>query len=175
VNCARGIGFGLGQTKSAGWRTYPDDPYPGIADIGHFGGIIRNNVIFAGIVQFDTGIGLEQSRGTKVYHNTVVQPANAFSSIDVRFSNTDADVRNNIVRNLTRRDGAGGTEANNLQTTSTALFAAPNATPPDLHLAQDATQAIDQGVAVTEAGTDIDGAPHDKGAPDMGADEFGAP
>jgi hypothetical protein len=175
VDCARGIGFGLGSTKTPGWRTYPDDPYPGMTDIGHFGGIIRNNVVFAGIAQFDTGIGLEQSRGTKVYHNTVVQPAGAFSSIDVRFSNTDADVRNNIVRNLTQRDGAAGTSASNLQTTSTALFVAASATPPNLHLVEGASEAIDKGVVVAEAGADIDGAPHDKGPPDLGADEFGAP
>jgi hypothetical protein len=175
VNCARGIGFGLGQTMTGGWRTYPDNPYPGMADIGHFGGIIRNNVVFASVAQFDTGIGLEQSRGTKVYHNTVVQPASAFSSIDLRFSNTDADVRNNIVRNVTQRDGATGTNASNLQTTSTALFVDASAANPDLHLVAGAMQAIDEGVVLSEGGNDIDGAPHDKGAPDLGADEFGAP
>jgi len=110
-----------------------------------------------------------------VYHNTVVQPASAFSSIDLRFANTDADVRNNVVRNITQRDGAAGTNASNLQTTSTALFVAANATPPDLHLAAGASQAIDKGVPVAEAGKDIDGAPHENGAPDIGADELGAP
>jgi hypothetical protein len=173
VNCARGIGFGLGQTANGGWRTYSDDPYPGMSDIGHYGGIIRNNFVFASVAQFDTGIGLEQSRGTKVYHNTVVQPASAFSSIDLRFANTDADVRNNLVRKITQRDGATGSPSNNLQTTSTSLFV--DASKPDLHLAPGATDAIDKGAALAEAGADIDGAPHDKGPPDLGADEFGAP
>jgi hypothetical protein len=86
-----------------GWRTYPDNPHPGIADIGHFGGIIRNNVVVRALSEFDTGIGLEQSRGTKVC--------------------------NNIVRNLTQRDGATGTSASNLETTSTALFVDANAKP----------------------------------------------
>ena len=42
----------------------------------------------------------------------------------------------------------------------------------DFHLADGATPAIDQGTAVDEAGIDIDGETHDRGAgPDLGADE----
>jgi hypothetical protein len=174
LECARGIGFGLGQTSN-GWRTYPDNPYPGLADIGHYGGIVRNNVVFATIPQFDTGIGLEQSRGTKVYHNTVVQPASAFASIDCRFSNTDADIQNNLVQNFKVRDGATPTYANNLETTSTSLFVSASAASPDLHLVVGATQAIDKGAPLAEAGNDIDGAPHQNAAPDIGADEYGSP
>ena len=61
VNCARGIGFGLDDTTER--RAYPDDPYSGIRPIAHFDGIIRNNVIFADIDYYDTGI--ELARGAR--------------------------------------------------------------------------------------------------------------
>lgn len=41
----------------------------------------------------------------------------------------------------------------------------------DLHLTAGATDAIDQGTPVGDAGLDLDGEPHDRGAPDLGADE----
>jgi hypothetical protein len=165
-DCARGIGFGLVETGVA--RAYADDPYPGIGYIGHYDGIIRNNVIWAGTTRYDTGIELDQARGTKVYHNTVVEPATAFSSIDFRFANTVVDLRNNIVRKITDRGGMA-TRLNNLETSDPSLFvnAAGGA---DLHLAPGATAAIDKGAAVAEAGLDIDGQPHGS-APDIGADE----
>jgi hypothetical protein len=136
--------------------------------------IIRNNVVFAGIAQFDTGIGLEQSRGTKVYHNTVVQPASAFASIDTRFASTVADLQNNLFRNLKQRDGAMVTSANNLENAPMSSFVAPTGPNPDLHLVA-GSAAIDKGAPLAEGGKDIDGASHDKGAPDTGADDFGAP
>jgi hypothetical protein len=42
----------------------------------------------------------------------------------------------------------------------------------DFHLTADATDAIDQGTVLDDAGVDLDGDPHDSGAgPDLGADE----
>ena len=42
----------------------------------------------------------------------------------------------------------------------------------DFHLAPSASDAVDQGVTLDEAGVDIDGDPHNAGAgPDIGADE----
>ena len=58
-------------------------------------------------------------------------------------------------------------------TTSTALFV--NASGLDFHLAAGASEAIDKGVVIGEAGLDIDGRAHDVGAPDLGWDERGAP
>jgi hypothetical protein len=64
-NCARGIGFGLGQATPG--RTYADNPCGGAAQIGHYDGLIRNNVVFAddpdlfaSAAGFDAGIALEQ-------------------------------------------------------------------------------------------------------------------
>ena len=167
IDCARGIGFGLVEMGAD--RPYADDPYPGVGYIGHYDGLIRNNVIFAEIPYFDTGIELDQARGSVVIHNTIVQPASAFSSIDYRFANTEVTVRNNIVRNITVRNGATGTVENNLETSLTAHFADPGNR--DFHLLPGATEAVDQGIPMPEAGLDIDGQSHDNGAPDLGADE----
>jgi hypothetical protein len=170
INCARGIGLGLAQSGET--RSYPDDPYPGVGYIGHYGGLVRNNVIFANIDFYDSGISLAQARGARVYHNTVVSDGGQafFSSIDYRFANTDADIRNNLTRRITQRDGAHAElDAN---TESTPLTDFQDVTAGDFHLRAGATDAIDTGVVVPDAGLDIDGQPHTRGgAPDRGADE----
>lgn len=170
VNCARGIGFGLVEDGSD--RPYSDDPYPGVGYIGHYDGIIRGNAIVANIPWYDTGVELAQARGARVYHNTVVSNDDAtgfFSSIDYRFANTDVTIRNNIVRRITNRNGASGTVDTNLEGAGFSLF--EDAPGGDVHLLASASDAIDQGVAVDEAGVDIDGETRDEGAPDLGADE----
>ena len=72
VNCAMGIGYGLGEMGTA--RAYSDNPYPGVAYVGHYDGIIRNNVIYADIPGFDTGIALEQARGVRVFTTPSFRP-----------------------------------------------------------------------------------------------------
>ncbi len=170
TNCARGIGFGLGQSTAG--RTYSPDPYPGVANVGHYGGIIRNNFVWADNAWFDTGIGLEQSRGTRVLHNTVVSTAGTsfFSSIDVRFSASQATVRNNLARRITTRDLASVTADHNLEMPATSLFV--SFATGDLHLVPSASAAINQGVVDAEAGLDIDARARDVGAPDLGAHEL---
>ncbi|NKB71235.1 MAG: hypothetical protein GKR89_29535 [Candidatus Latescibacteria bacterium] len=171
INCARGIGFGLDDTQEA--RVYADDPYPGIRPIAHFDGLIRNNVIFAAIPWYDTGIELHYARGAQVYHNTVVSTTAAsgfFSSIDYRFPPTQVRIYNNLTRRITRRaEGEADLQAN-LQDTPLSYFA--NAEEGDFHLVASANRAIDQGLVVAGAGLDLDGTPHDRGSgPDLGADE----
>lgn len=172
LNCARGIGFGLGESGNGLGRAYPDDPYPGVGYVGHYDGLIRNNVIFADVPWCDTGIGLEQARGARVHHNTAVATGAAtgfFSSIDYRFANTLAEIRNNLVRRITARDGAAGTVEANLEDVPLDTFV--DAAQLDFHLAPGASAAIDRGVAVDDAGLDLDGEPHTNGPPDLGADE----
>ncbi len=171
LGCARGIGFGL--VESGATRDYADDPYPGVGYVGHYDGIIRNNVIFADHPYYDTGIELAQARGVRAHHNTVWSTAAAtgfFSSIDYRFGNTVAEIRNNVTRRITVRNGASGTVDHNLEGVGAGLFA--DAAGLDFHLAPGATDAIDQGVTVEGAGVDMDAETHDAGsAPDIGADE----
>jgi len=161
VNCSRGIGFGLGDAGGG---------------VGHYGGLIRNNVLLADISQYDTGIELNQAQGSRVIHNTIAETeraTNAFSSIDFRFANTDVEIMNNLVRRITRRDGAGATLANNVEQLPLGWLADPRGE--DFHLTAAADGARDRGVAVAAAGLDIDGRPHDFGPPDIGADEVGPP
>jgi hypothetical protein len=171
LNCARGVGFGLIEAGES--RAYTDDPYPGVGYVGHYGGIIRNNFIFADVPAFDTGIELDQARGARVYHNTVYAGAKAtgfFSSIDYRFANTKIDLRNNLVGRITVRDGAVATASNNKEGAPASYFKDP--TSGDLHLLPGATDAIDKGMVLPEAGLDIDGEAHSAGTgPDLGADE----
>jgi hypothetical protein len=169
VDCAMGIGYGLGETGTS--RPYPDDPYPGVGFVGHYDGIIRNNVVYADIAGFDTGIALEQARGARVYHNTIATTDRAtgfFSSIDYRFANSVPEIRNNLVRRISARNGATGTVDHNLENTPLAYFVAPAML--DFHLLGSATNAIDKGLVVPEAGLDMDGAPRGS-APDLGAYE----
>ncbi len=171
LNCARGIGFGL--VENGRERDYDDNPYPGVSTyIGHYDGIIRGNSIYADINFYDTGIELAQARGARVLHNSVVSSPDAsgfFSSIDYRFESTDVEIRNNLVRRITRRNDAAGTVENNLEAAPLDLFVDPAAG--DLHLRASAAAAIDQGVVAPGAGLDIDGETRDNGAPDLGADE----
>ncbi len=169
LDCARGVGFGLGDSGTG--RDYPDKPYPGVGYLGHVDGIIRNNLIHASGAAaqwFDTGIELAQARGVKVLHNTVASKP-TFSSIDYRWANTVATIRNNLTSKITQRDGAAGTVDHNLESAATTLFV--NAANADYHLAAGAAAAIDKGVAVPEAGLDLDGKAHDVGLPDLGAYE----
>ncbi len=169
VDCARGIGFGLGG--GSGERVYPDAPQGG-ANLAHYDGIIRNNTILARIPYYDTGIEIDEAAEPVVAFNTVIATAgatNAFSSIDYRFASTSCVIQDNLVDNITQRDGAAGQVSNNLEATPLSYFA--DAAGGDLHLVDGASGAIGQGVPRPDAGLDIDGEPRDAAAPDLGADE----
>lgn len=180
VDCARGVGFGLGSSGTG--RTYPDDPYPGVGYLGHVDGIVRNNFIAAADPRllatpdgFDTGIGLEQARGAEVLHNTVASTAAPrSSSIEWRFANTLAEVTNNLASaNLLPRDGGQAVLAGNVGDCPLAWLA--DVAAGDLHLTAAAAPAVDAGAPVAPglADFDFDGEPRDA-QPDVGADELGA-
>jgi hypothetical protein len=172
VKCARGVGFGLQQDSGGGEiRSYDDDPYPGGGYIGHYDGIIRNNLISIseGSTWFDSGIELEQARGTRIYHNTIIHPATSWASISHRWENTEVDVVNNVLVSIKGRDDSVANASSNIESAPDDLFV--DRAGHDLHLAGSAAAAIDQGETLTDAGDDIDGEPHENGAPDLGADE----
>jgi hypothetical protein len=176
LDCARGIGFGLGSSGDG--RDYPDDPYPGVGYLGHFDGVIRNNFVaaarpelFESQLGFDTGIALEQARGTWVAHNTVASTQAPFSSIEWRWGNTAIEVANNLVtHSLVPRDGGQATLQGNLTNAPTSWLV--NVATADLHLTAAAGTARDGGVALPAgvADRDLDLEPRD-GAPDVGGDE----
>ena len=179
LDCARGVGFGLGT--QGGSRVYPDDPYPGVEDKGHIDGIVRNNFIATSDASlqgsasgFDVGIGLEQAHGARVVHNSVassLQPSS--SSIEWRFSSTSAQVLNNLVtHNLKQRDGGQAVLDGNIGNAPPAWF--ENVATGDLHLVGAMGGPIDAGSHLVPgvADLDIDGEAR-TGSPDVGADEFG--
>lgn len=173
VDCARGVGLGLGDATAG--RTYADDPCPGVANVGHYGGVVRNNFVYASIAGFDSGISLEQACGASVLHNTVVSTGAPFSSIEWRFAGTSATIVNNLVsHNLVERDGAQASASGNIEGAAMSLFV--DAAAGDLHLRSDAAAAIDMGAAVPDGLVvdDIDGDAR-AGAPDVGADEVTSP
>ena len=176
VDNARGIGFGL--TASGSGRAYSDNPCPGAEYVGHYRGIIRNNFIYQNRQElhesqsgFDCGICLAQACDTKVFHNTVVSTAAPFSSIEWRFTNTDATITNNLAsHNLMERDGASASLTSNLDYQPVSLFV--DGAGGDLHLKENANVAIDKGAPIGEnfCYDDIDGDLRDI-TPDIGADE----
>jgi hypothetical protein len=172
LNCARAIGFGLGDSGED--RPWPDDPYPGVGYIGHYDGVIRGNSVLADIPQYDTGIELAQARGTRVLHNTLVETARAtasFSSLDYRWSNTRVEIANNLTRRITERDGGQADITNSLESIPQDWLVDPLGG--DFHLRPGQNGAQDRGAPVNEAGLDIDGRARDYGGlPDVGADEW---
>jgi hypothetical protein len=181
VDNARGVGFGLMQSGSG--RTYGDNPCPeaGGGYVGHYGGIVRNNFIFASRGElfssdcgFDCGICLWQACHSKALHNTVVSTQAPFSSIEWRFSNTYVDITNNLVSHNLMDRGGSATLAGNLEYQPLSLFV--DGAGGDLHLAATATAAIDQGESLASGlcDDDVDGEARPIGsARDIGADEYG--
>jgi hypothetical protein len=179
---ARGIGFGMEESAS-GKRTYSDNPCPsaGGGYVDHYGGIIRNNFVFAsdsGLFSsyygFDCGVCLWQACGARVLHNTVVSTQAPFSSIEWRFDHTDVDLVNNLVSHNLRDRGGSDYQEGNVAGALLSLFV--DGAGGDLHLASTATAAIDQVAAPPDALGDIDGDVRPIGlASDVGADEYRIP
>lgn len=180
---ARGIGLGL--VTSGSGRTYADNPCPAASGyVDDFGGTIRNNFIaannsslFASDYGFDCGICLWNACNARALHNTVftANTGSTFSAIEWRFANTQAEITNNLANDTYReRDGAHGTQSNNLSSAQASWFVA--ASSGDLHLVASATAAIDRVAAAAGAPDDVDGDPRPSGAAaDIGADEYRLP
>lgn len=179
VDCARGIGFGLGEMGNGNTRDYGDDPCPeaGGGYLGHIDGLIRNNMIFAGRPElfdsqsgFDSGIALEQACGAVAVHNTIASLEQPFVSIEYRWPNTNATLRNNLTTHgIVERDGGEAVLEGNLADQGLEHFVDADAG--DLHLVGGST-AIDAGVGLAGgvADADYDGDVRDA-MPDVGADE----
>jgi hypothetical protein len=178
INNARGIGFGLMSSGEA--RKYDDNPCKEAGDtyIGHYGGIVRNNFVFADSSDlfatksgFDCGICLASACGAQILHNTVVSEGDNFSSIEWRFKGSmGVKIVNNIATHpLRERDGATGEKLGNMEQAHLTLF--ENISSTNMHLSQNSA-AIDSGVQLENGlcDYDIDGDKRDT-KPDAGADE----
>lgn len=178
VDCARGVGFGLGANGNGNSRPYDDDPCPDADFVGHFDGVIRNNVIlgtdpamFASALGFDSGVALEQACGAVVAHNTVVATQPPFVSMEYRFPNTRATISNNLVtHDIVQRDSGQATLEGNMEGADVSHFV--DLDDADLHLVP-GSSAVDAGVPLSAgvAVEDMDGDLRDA-TPDVGADEL---
>jgi len=165
VDCARGIGFGLGSGVD-----------------GHTRGIIRNNFVAAGDPDlfaspsgFDSGISLWGADDAQVYHNTVASTqAPSASSIEWRYISTAVTLANNLVTNRIWDRGGTSYLSTNLEYAPLSLFA--DVAAGDLHLVDPSSSPVDAGTTIAAglADTDFDGLVRDA-APDIGADEIGQP
>ena len=163
LDCARGIGFGLG---------------PG-AD-GHTGGIIRNNFVaasdaglFASPGGFDSGISLWGANDAEVYHNTVASTqAPSASSIEWRYIDTSVVLANNLTTNRIWDRGGAAILLTNFEFVPLSLFA--DVPTGDLHLVDPGSSPVDGGTALGDGfcDRDHDGQTRDA-TPDVGADEYG--
>lgn len=170
VDCARGIGLGMGDGVGVHERPYADRPHASakVAPYaGNYGGLIRNNLIVASMEAYDSGISLEQALGVRVFHNTVVSMGRARgNAIEYRFSNSLADLRNNLATSIVEREGGRATMGRNGLIASLSVFVNPAAG--DFRLVRSPGEGL-QGVALEEAGVGVDGLPHPATAPALGA------
>lgn len=156
VNCARGIGFGLGTGSS------------------HSGGTIKNNMIYddpdlSGT--FDVGIGLENAENVNVFNNTVYT-GHYLNSIEYRFAGTmGTRITNNLTNKpiVPRNYGMADLKTNVTQTESSWFVDLESG---DLHLASPVTGVVGQGTVIGEVADDIDGEVRNAISPDIGADEY---
>jgi hypothetical protein len=159
IDCHRDIAFGLIE------RT-PND---------HTGGVIRNNFIVRNPgMGGDVGIGVMDSPGTKVLHNTIWLNGQYPNAIEYRFVDTTGVViaSNLSDRSAAARDGAAGTVQNNVWTASASWFV--NIGAGDLHLTASATPAINTATTSPDVTTDWDLGARPSDGRDIGADELGA-
>jgi parallel beta-helix repeat protein len=170
-NCFIGASFGGGGTGKPFFRDN-DQTYE------HRGGIIRNNVF---VRCQDAAIYINKGQGCKIYNNTLFECG---LTIQIRFSQSSAWVRNNLVKAALRsrnepavriRDSAMllANEANVLAQDNDFVVPQGNGNQIDLHLRLGGVP-LDAGVDVAaDVPTDIDGQPRPRGARcDIGADEW---
>ena len=175
-----GPALGFGQEQNTTPRPSGANPCGGAADVAHYYGVIRNNMVsadrpelFSSGSGFDGGIALAKSCETDILHNTVMSTQAPFASMEWRFENTTGRVTNNLVsHNYMPRNGSVMTEAGNLDSQPLTMIA--DVSVGNLHLDPGAAAAIDQGVTVPagDCDEDYDAEPRDDGSPDIGADEI---
>ncbi len=141
----------------------------------HTGGVVRNNMIARSAgAGGDVAIGVMDSPGSRVVHNSIWMGGAYQNAVEYRFPDTTGvSIANNLAdARVLARDGASATVAGNVLSATASYFAAPAAA--DLHLTAAATAAVDQAAVLADAPLDWDGQPRPSGArADVGADETG--
>jgi len=162
VDCYRGIAFGN----------------PSHSGVDHTGGVVRNNFIYSSL-EHDVSIEMIRAQGWLVANNTaiLVNPSSGLTwGMEARYPESQGTFAHNLTNMdiLHNRDGAQGAVVGNVTNAQTSWFT--DASSGDLHLRDTTTAAIDQAVSLTQVTDDFDGDARPVGpAPDVGADEYGAP
>ncbi len=157
IDCARGIGFGLGKS-------------------GHKRGIIRNNMISnsENHAYNDVGISLESATAAEIYNNTLFQKHRYPNAIEYRFkaSNRLRIVNNLTNRKITSRNGGTAVQLTHNKTHAVADWFV-DAAAGDLHLRDRQNGITDAAIPFKGLVDDIDRQSRlSLMFPDVGADEF---
>ena len=158
-----GLSFGGGGTSP---ESICED---GTCTPEHQNGIMRNNVIIN--CPADVGIYLNKAQGTGIYNNTLYNT----TGIDVRFTASTADLRDNLLSGAIRnRDGGTSTQGSNLTGISLAQWAAWFVSPAIANFALlNGSQIVNLGQPLAQVTDDYCGNLRSDGAPDLGAVEYG--
>ena len=161
-------GIRLGLSFGGGGSGPPSICEDGTCTPEHQGGVMRNNVI-ANCPQ-DVGIYLNRAQDVGIYHNTLYNT----TGIDVRFTATSADLRNNLLSGQIRnRDDGFSTEGANRESVTPLEWVTWFLNPMGLNFSLLlGTQLVDLGESLPEVPEDYCGNLRDDGAPDLGAVEY---
>ena len=134
----------------------------------HQNGIMRNNEIVN--CPADVGIYLNKAQNAKIYNNTLYNT----TGIDVRFTASTADLRNNLLSGAIRnRDGGTSTQAANRAGITAAQWSSWFVGPATANFAlRDGSQVVGLAQVLPQVTDDYCGALRDA-APDLGAVEYG--
>ncbi|HEV8581421.1 MAG TPA: PE-PGRS family protein [Thermoanaerobaculia bacterium] len=161
-------GVRLGLSFGGGGSGPPSICEDGTCTPEHQNGILRNNVIVN--CPQDVGIYLNKAANTRIYSNTLYNT----TGIDVRFTASTADLRNNILSGAIRnRDGGTSTKAANREGITPAQWNAWFTDPDAADFALlDGGQIVGLGQKLAQVTNDFCGNLLDDGAPDIGAVEY---
>ncbi len=134
----------------------------------HEDGIMRNNLIVN--CPDDVGIYLNEAADVRIYNNTIYNT----TGVDVRFTASVAELRNNILSGQIReRDGGTAIEGVNLESVSLGEFAAWFTDPANADFGLlDGSSFVDLGETLAEVLADYCANGRDDGSTDLGAVEY---
>jgi hypothetical protein len=162
-------GIRLGLSFGGGGSGPPSICEAGTCTPEHQNGVMRNNIIVN--CPQDVGIYLNKAANTGIYNNNLYNT----TGIDVRFTGSTADLRDNLLSGAIRnRDGGTSTKAANREGVTFAQWSAWFANPAGASFALlDGSQIVNLGQVLAQVADDFCGNRRADGAPDLGAVEYG--
>lgn len=162
-------GIRLGLSFGGGGSGPPSICEDGTCIPEHQNGVMRNNIIVN--CPQDVGVYLNNAANTKIYNNNLYNT----TGIDVRFSASTADLRNNILSGAIRnRDGGTSTKAANREGVTllqwTTWFLNPAGA---IFSLLNGSQVVNLGQVLPQVPDDYCGSARGT-SPDIGAVEYGA-